>query len=70
MDHLFLENELIIKYLKELKLSVMRECLEDTISDAVRNGWDFRKFLQTLLQMEVEQRIEHCALFPKSRHGI
>ena len=59
MDHFTFENELIIKYLKELKLSIMRDMLSDTITEAESKGWDHRRFLQALLQQEVEQRIEN-----------
>ena len=56
MDHFTTDNELIIKYVKELKLPTVKDCLEDTITQALASGWDYRRFLATLLQKEVDQR--------------
>lgn len=35
MDHFTTDNELIIKYVKELKLPTVKDCLEDTITQAL-----------------------------------
>ena len=59
MDHFTTDNELIIRYVKELKLPTVKDSLEDTIAQALASGWDYRRFLATLLQKEVEQRCEH-----------
>lgn len=59
MDHYSIEDEAIFKCLKELKLSVIRDALNDTITEAITSGWDYRKFLYTLLKQEVEQRVEN-----------
>ena len=59
MDHYSPDNELINKYIKELKLPTVKDSLDDVVSDAVAQQWDYRKFLRVLLQREVEQRIEN-----------
>lgn len=59
MDHYSPDNELINRYIKELKLPTVKDSLEDVISDAVTQQWDYRKFLRVLLQREVEQRVEN-----------
>ncbi|MGM9733619.1 MAG: IS21-like element helper ATPase IstB [Prevotella sp.] len=59
MDHHSPDNELIYKYIKELKLPTVKDSLDDVVSDAVAQQWDYRKFLRVLLQREVEQRIEN-----------
>ena len=59
MDHYSPDNELIIKYIKELKLPTVKDSLADIVSDAAAQQWDYRKFLRVLLQREVEQRIEN-----------
>lgn len=59
MDHYSPDNELIIKYIKELKLPTVKDSLDDVVSDAAAQQWDYRKFLRVLLQREVEQRIEN-----------
>ena len=59
MDHYSPDNELIIKYIKELKLPTVKDCLDDVVTDAVANQWDYRKFLCVLLEREIEQRIEN-----------
>lgn len=59
MDHYSPDNELINKYIKELKLPTVKDSLDDVVSDAVAQQWDYRKFLRILLQREVEQRIEN-----------
>lgn len=43
------ENEIIVSYLKELKLPAIKDLLEDIIADATEQNWNFRKFLCTLL---------------------
>lgn len=52
-------KELIIKYLKELKLQTLVDDFADILSDATREHWPYCKFLCDLLQREVEQRIEN-----------
>ena len=59
MDHYSPDNELINRYIKELKLPTIKDSLDDVVSDAVAQQWDYRKFLRVLLQREVEQRIEN-----------
>ena len=59
MDHFTTDNELIVKYVKELKLPTVKDCLEDTVAQALASGWDYRRFLATLLQKEVDQRYEN-----------
>lgn len=59
MDHFADDNELILKYIKELKLPTIKDGLDDMVSDAVAERWDYRRFLRTLLQREVEQRFEN-----------
>lgn len=59
MDHFTDDNELILKYIKELKLPTIKDGLDDMVSDAVAERWDYRRFLRTLLQREVEQRFEN-----------
>ena len=75
MDHFTTDNELIIKYAKELKLPTVKDCLDDTIAQALASGWDYRWFLATLLQKEVDQRYEnrkytriHRAGFPQMKY--
>lgn len=53
------DNELIEQCVRELKLPTIRESLEDMITDANDQQWDFRHFLACVLQREVEQRIEN-----------
>lgn len=52
-------NELIVKYIKELKLPAVKDSLDDIEADALSQKWDYRKFLRKLLQREVEQRFEN-----------
>lgn len=52
-------NELIVKYIKELKLPTVKDSLDDIEADALAQKWDYRKFLRKLLQREVEQRFEN-----------
>lgn len=59
MDHTTNDTELIIKYLKELKLPTVKDSLDDIAADAAAGGWDYHLFLQALLQREIEQRIEN-----------
>lgn len=59
MEHCSPEYELIVKHAKELKLSTIKDCLEETITEAVNGGWDFNKFLAVLFQKEVDQRHEN-----------
>ena len=59
MDQYNPDNELIIKYIKELKLPTVKDSLDDIEADALAQKWDYRKFLRTLLQREVEQRFEN-----------
>ena len=59
MDHLTSDTELIVKYIKELKLPTVKDSLDDIESDALALNWDYRRFLRTLLQREVEQRFEN-----------
>jgi DNA replication protein DnaC len=59
MDHLTSDTELIVKYIKELKLPTVKDSLDDIESDALAQNWDYRRFLRTLLQREVEQRFEN-----------
>ena len=48
-----------IKYIKELKLPTVRDSLDDIVSDAAAEKWDYRKFLRVLFEREVEQRFEN-----------
>ena len=59
MDHFTSDTELIVKYIKELKLPTVKDSLDDIESDALAQNWDYRRFLRTLLQREVEQRFEN-----------
>ena len=59
MDQYNPDNELIIKYIKELKLPTVKDSLDDIEADALAQKWDYRKFLRALLQREVEQRFEN-----------
>ena len=59
MDHYANDTELIVKYVKELKLPTVKDSLEDIIADADAEKWNYRKFLRVLLQREREQRIEN-----------
>lgn len=59
MDQYSPENELIAKYAKELKLPAVKECLDDVITEAAAQDWDYRRFLSALLKREVEQRFEN-----------
>lgn len=59
MDHTTNDTELIVKYLKELKLPTVKDSLDDIAADAAAGGWDYHLFLQALLQREIEQRIEN-----------
>lgn len=59
MDHFASDTELIVKYIKELKLPTVKDSLDDIESDALAQNWDYRRFLRTLLQREVEQRFEN-----------
>ena len=53
------ENELFVKYAKELKLPTFRENLEDKIAEATAGQWGYRRFLCELMKMEVYQRQDH-----------
>lgn len=53
------ENELFVKYAKELKLPSFRENLEDKIAEATAGQWGYRRFLCELMKMEVYQRQDH-----------
>jgi len=59
MDHTTNDIELIIKYLKELKLPTVKDSLDDIAADASAGQWDYYMFLRALLQREIEQRIEN-----------
>lgn len=59
MDRHATENEVIAACLKELKLSAIKDQLEDIITEATEYNWGYRKFFCTLLSNEVEQRIEN-----------
>ena len=58
MDHFTSDTELIVKYIKDLKLPTVKDSLDDIESDALAQNWDYRRFLRTLLQREVEQRLD------------
>ena len=53
------DNERIACYAKELKMSAVKDVLDDAVSDAVQNQWDYRHFLCDLLRREVEHRAEN-----------
>lgn len=59
MDRHTTENEVITVCLKELKLSAIKDQVEDIIAEATEYNWGYRKFFFTLLSNEVEQRIEN-----------
>ena len=59
MDRHTTENEVITVCLKELKLSAIKDQVEDIIAEATEYNWGYRKFFCTLLSNEVEQRIEN-----------
>ena len=59
MDHFTSDTELIVKYIKELRLPTVKDSLDDIESDALAQNWDYRRFLRTLLQREIEQRFEN-----------
>lgn len=59
MDHSQTDTELIIKYIKELKLSTIIDSLDDIATDATAQQWSYRKFLRVLFQREIEQRFEN-----------
>jgi len=59
MDQYIHANELIAKYIKELKLPTVKDSLEDIVADAVAEQWDYRKFLCAIFKREVEQRFEN-----------
>ena len=59
MDHYSPDNELIVKYIKELKLPTVKDGLDDVVADAIAEQWDYRRFLRVLLEREVEQRFEN-----------
>lgn len=59
MGHFTSDTELIVKYIKELKLPTVKDSLDDIESDALAQNWDYRRFLRTLLQREIEQRFEN-----------
>ena len=59
MDHFTSDTELIVKYIKEFKLPTVKDSLDDIESDALAQNWDYRRFLRTLLQREVEQCFEN-----------
>lgn len=59
MDHFASDTELIVKYIKELKLPTVKDSLDDIESDALAQNWGYRRFLRTLLQREIEQRFEN-----------
>ena len=52
------DKELIAHYAKELKLSAVKDIIEDVVSDAAQNQWDYRHFLCELLRQEAEHRAE------------
>lgn len=59
MEQHLTDNELIERYSKELKLSSIRDRMEDMLAEAAAGQWDYRMFLKTVLQREVEQRYEN-----------
>ena len=59
MNHTTNDTDLIIKYLRELKLPTIKDSLEDIATDAAGEGWDYHLFLKALLQREIVQRIEN-----------
>ena len=52
------DKELIVHYAKELKCGIVRDIIDDVVSDAVQNQWDYRRFLCELLRQEEEHRAE------------
>lgn len=56
------ENELIVQYTRELRLTTTRNILDDTIADATEQQWNYRHFLCELLGREVAQRMENRKL--------
>ena len=52
------DKELIVHYAKELKFGIVRDIIDDVVSDAVQNQWDYRRFLCELLRQEAEHRAE------------
>ncbi len=54
-----IDNKQLEACLKELKLPTIKNNMEDIISDAAKEQWDYRLFLEKLLQLEVDQRMEN-----------
>lgn len=52
------ENEKVFNYAKELKLSVLRDELDDFISQATDENWSYRALICQLLTKEMDMRIE------------
>ena len=52
------DKEWIVHYAKELKFGIVRDIIDDVVSDAVQNQWDYRRFLCELLRQEAEHRAE------------
>ena len=53
------ESELFTQCVRELKLPTFKENIEETISEATEGGWSYRKFLCTLMEKEVDRRLDN-----------
>ena len=53
------ESELFAQCVRELKLPTFKENIEETISEATEGGWSYRKFLCTLMEKEVDRRLDN-----------
>lgn len=52
------DKERIVHYAKDLKLGIVKDIIDDVVSDAVQNQWDYWHFLCELLRQEAEHRAE------------
>lgn len=59
MNSYVFENEKLDSYSKELKLPTFKNNIEDIEAEAIEGKWSYRRFLCTMLEREVEQRIEN-----------
>lgn len=75
MDRKLTESELITTYARYLKLPVLKENLEDILTEAVQGSWSHRYLIYNILQREVDKRDENRkyqrirkAVFPQMKY--
>lgn len=59
MNHQLTEQERISQYVRDLKISTIKDNLEEAVSTAMEEHWTYQHFLAELLQKEVDTRVEN-----------